>query len=92
MCAIAAFLVNSTAFALLRICPNLAEFVDSGRRDFGKRNSVKKEVLRERVFWSGGLEKRKRGGEVEELGLVGVWRGQGEEEAWEKKKKGSSQK
>jgi hypothetical protein len=44
VCAIAAFLANSTAFALLRICPNFAEFVDSGRKDFGKRNSVKKEV------------------------------------------------
>ncbi len=41
---------------------------------------------------NGGLEKGKRGGEVEELGLVGVWRGQGEEEVWEKKKEGSSQK
>ncbi len=43
-CAIAAFLANSTAFALLPICPNLSEFVNSGRKDSGKRNSVKKEV------------------------------------------------
>jgi hypothetical protein len=37
VCAIAAaFLANSNAFTLLRICPNLVEFVGSGRKDFRK--------------------------------------------------------
>jgi hypothetical protein len=74
----------------------LAEFVDSGRRNFGKRNSVKKEILRERVFRS--EERRIREAE-KRWGSRGVGVGWGLARAGrrrrsvrEKRKKGSSQK
>lgn len=55
VCAIAAaFLANSTAFTLLRICPNLAEFV--GGKIFGKRNSARKEVEGMSLSERGGTE------------------------------------